>query len=204
MAVSRGRHVKIVAFDPGTRRMGFAEFEDGKALGCGSVSFNTKVDMLERLPEIYHAVALKLEQSHPDLVVIETHESYTRGGRNVEALQGLGIVVGIILGSSLERCLWVKTVLPSEWNPRRWSHGLVSGMMVKKHGLRGNHDAHAALMIAEYASSQIKIWEAQRQAGDGRLKVRDIVASGARRARRERMPTKNVSRKIEQLLKREG
>ena len=137
-----------------------------------------------------------------DLVVVETHESYTRGGRNVEALQGLGIVVGLIVGAGLQRGLWVKTVLPSEWNPRKWSHSLVSAMMVKKHSLSGNYDAHAALMIAEYADSQIKIWQAQRKGGNGRLQgTSRPPRGGGGRLRRERMPDANVSRKVQELLK---
>ena len=61
--------MKILAFDPGTRRMGFAEFQDGKAVGCGSVSFNTDLDMLDRMPQVYRSPASKLKKGHTNYLV---------------------------------------------------------------------------------------------------------------------------------------
>jgi len=141
--------------------MGWARFEDGKAMGCGTAHFDTKIQALDRMLEIHGVVDYCIESFDPGLVVIESHESWTQNGKNVGALQLLGISVGVIMACGFSHKLRVKTVTPGEWNPQHWSAGRVSAVMKGKYGLNGSQDAMAAMMIAEYACARLKFWEAE-------------------------------------------
>ncbi len=164
--------MRILAFDPGTRKMGWATLVDGEVDVCGTVHFDVDVQILDRTPGIFQAVKGCIAESSPHLVAIESHESWVRegsGGKamNVEAMQGLGVAVGIILACALEYGARVKTVTPGDWNPRQWSAKRVSVLMKERYGIKGSQDAMAALMLAEYAHAHRKIWQVQFGKGEG-------------------------------------
>jgi len=134
---------------------------------------------------------------------VEYHESWTRDDKNVRSLMVLEIVVGMVLAEGFRRGVLVRCVRPGEWNPEHWSKPRVSETMRMKYRVGGDDDAFAALMIAEYADINWKLWKAEYDSGKRDIS-RDTRKSvvGRNFVGRDNRPKTNNRRTMETLLSR--
>ena len=87
----------ILGIDPGTRNCGYGILELSKrtivAAGCDVIKVNTRLELKERLPQVYDGLKRVLMEYQPDAAAVET----IFYGKSIRAAFALGHVRGTIL-----------------------------------------------------------------------------------------------------------
>ncbi|MBI1908510.1 crossover junction endodeoxyribonuclease RuvC [Candidatus Uhrbacteria bacterium] len=102
--------MRVIGFDPGYGRLGFAVVEAGKALGFGVITTPKERAAAERLAEIAADVRTLMKQYRPERMAIET----LFFSKNVTTGLKVAEVRGVLLMLAAEAGLEVVEVKPNE------------------------------------------------------------------------------------------
>lgn len=102
--------MRILGFDPGYGRLGFAVIESGKALGYGVITTSKDDAAADRLKEIAADVRVLLKQYQPEVMSIET----LFFSKNVTTGLKVAEVRGVLLMLAAEAGLKIVEVSPNE------------------------------------------------------------------------------------------
>lgn len=100
----------ILALDQATRDSGWSVFVEGQLINFGHWSF-TYENLSIRIFQLCQEVKKKIEEYHPDMVIIENIQLQ----QNVEMFQKLAWVQGALMTVCNEMKVPHKLVYPSEW-----------------------------------------------------------------------------------------
>lgn len=121
--------MRVVSFDQATKVSGWSFWTDGTYVDSGIIDKHKIKDSNERAAAMGNAICEKLEELHPDCVVIE----------NVQAQAGVSTVIllarlqGIVIGWCYAHKIRVEVIEPSKW---RKCLGYKQGPGVKREDLK--------------------------------------------------------------------
>lgn len=103
--------MKVLSFDQSSNKTGWAAFNDNEYSKSGIIDKHQISDINIRIGEMGTSICKKIEEIHPDIVIIE----------NIQAQSGVSTVIalarlqGFILGWCYVHKIKVEIIGPSEW-----------------------------------------------------------------------------------------
>jgi Holliday junction resolvasome RuvABC endonuclease subunit len=121
--------MRVLALDQSTRVTGWSLFDDGKYITSGIIDLSKIKDTTERTKQMGILICKKIEEYHPDHIVIEEVQCQS----NVDTVKKLARLQGVAIGFAAANNIPLHILEPTKW---RAALGYKQGPRVERKALK--------------------------------------------------------------------